>query len=184
MKYTQEEIIKANGPYKAEEEFDFEKVKTWIQEISTFPGKLRSFYESVPEDKKKFCYREGGWTSYQVIHHIADSHAQALQRFKLTLTEDNPTIKPYSQNAWAETADAKDADPMLSIQLIEALHARWRVLMDAMDQLDFTKTYFHPEQNKTFTLWWVLGLYAWHGKHHLTQMKRYAINEGLISENE
>jgi hypothetical protein len=104
----------------------------------------------------------------------------AFGRFKLALTEDQPVIKPYIQNAWADCKDSTMADPRLSVTLLEALHARWVILLHSLSYEDLKRTYVHPEYNKVYLLGEVLGLYAWHGKHHYTQMYRYASNQGWI----
>ena len=110
-------------------------------------------------------YRDGGWTIAQVVHHLADSHLNSYIRFKLALTEDNPTIKPYDEAAWAMLADSRMPIDS-SLQLLESVHARWVTLLRSMKEADFARTYVHPEHGKTFTLWGVLGMYAWHGRHH------------------
>lgn len=178
--FTQDEIVKAFGPYIPGDVKDSGYIQQCIQEIELFPQVLKAFYTKLLPEHQSACYREGSWTFRQVIHHLADSHMQAFQRFKLALTEENPIIKPYIQNAWATTDDSIYSDAGISIALLEALHARWTVLMKSMSIEDFSKTYYHPEQEKDFTLGYALGLYAWHGRHHYTQLYRYASNNGWI----
>ena len=115
-------------------------------------------------------YREGGWTVQQLVHHIADSHINAYCRFKLALTEENPVIKPYDQDKWAELPDVKNLPTNISITLLFALHARWTNLLENIDRQDWDKTIFHPEHKKQFTLWYLLGSYAWHSRHHVAQV--------------
>jgi len=110
-------------------------------------------------------YRDGGWTVRQVIHHVPESHMNAYIRFKLALTENEPTIKPYDEAAWAETADVRETPIEVSLALLENLHARWVVLLRSMNPADFTKQFQHPERG-VVTLEMNLALYAWHGKHH------------------
>lgn len=114
--------------------------------------------------------RDGAWTIRQIVHHLADSHMNAYIRFKLAITEENPTIKPYNQDTWAMLPDSLTIPPNYSCTLLHALHYRWHVLMTQLNETDWNKTYYHPEYNKTTTLWYLLGLYAWHGKHHAAQI--------------
>ncbi len=178
--YTQEDITKAYGPFVEGDVNDPAYIQQCIEEISIFPSVLRAFADKLSDEQLNACYREGSWTFRQVIHHIADSHMNAFGRFKLALTEDNPVIKPYIQNAWADSVDSVMADPRLSVSLIEALHARWVILLKSLTVDDLKKTYQHPEYQKVFPLSYAMGLYAWHGKHHYTQMYRYASNQGWI----
>ena len=115
-------------------------------------------------------YRDGGWTVKQVIHHVADSHLNAYVRCKLALTEDNPTIKPYEEAAWAELSDTKNLPVNVSLTLLHALHARWVEVMKNMSDAEWQRTFFHPEQNRKITLWGMLTTYAWHGKHHVAHI--------------
>jgi hypothetical protein len=106
----------------------------------------------------------------QLVHHIADSHMNAFIRFKLGLTEDNPTIKPYLQDAWANLNDSKIVPINVSITLVHALHAKWGALLNGITSADMERTVYHPEQKKEITLWHMLGVYAWHGKHHVAHI--------------
>jgi len=178
--YSQEEITKAFGPYVPGDINDPSYIEQCITEIASFPSVLSAFADKLNDEQLNACYREGSWTFRQVIHHIADSHMNAFGRFKLALTEDQPVIKPYIQNAWADCKDSTMADPRLSVTLLEALHARWVILLHSLSNEDLKRTYIHPEYNKVYLLGEVLGLYAWHGKHHYTQMYRYASNQGWI----
>jgi len=100
------------------------------------------------------------------VHHVADSHMNAYIRFKLALTEDNPTIKPYDEGAWAEMIDTEKLPINISLTILHALHSRWYMILKNMTRTDLNRTLVHPEHNKQMTLWELLGLYAWHGKHH------------------
>ena len=137
-----------------------------IAAIASFPAELKS---AMPAARIDQPYREGGWTGRQVVHHIADSHMNAFVRFRLALTEDKPTIKPYNESEWAKLADMK-LDPAISIQLLDALHQRWHTMLLAMSDADFAREAIHPE-NGTRTLDWFLQLYAWHGRHHIGHIK-------------
>jgi hypothetical protein len=110
-------------------------------------------------------YREGGWTVRQVVHHLADSHANSVIRFKLALTEDWPTIKPYNENTWAQLPDSKSLPVDSSLTFISAMHERWVALLESMSEADFERGYVHPERGRQ-NLLTALGIYAWHGRHH------------------
>jgi hypothetical protein len=115
-------------------------------------------------------YRPGGWKIKQVIHHLADSHMNAFFRFKLALTEENPTVKAYDEAAWANLPDAVMGIES-SMAIIKAVHEKWGVLLSAMTEADFRKTYFHPEKQRSQTLAEVALMYAWHGMHHLAHVQ-------------
>lgn len=140
-----------------------------IAEIAGLPAKLRAVVSGLSDAQLDTPYKK--WTARQIVHHLADSHLNAFVRFRLTLTEDRPTIKPYDETRWAELADTKSADIGLSLALLDALHARWVYLMRAMTDADWGRTYHHPEYRKTFALAEVLGLYAHHGRHHAGQVE-------------
>ena len=123
-------------------------------------------------------YRDGGWSVRQVVHHIADSHINSIVRFKLALTEDTPTIRPYDEALWAELGDARSAPVELSLALIDALHARWAVMLRGMTAEDFKRTFHHPEHDRTFPLDRTLAMYAWHGKHHIAHITSLADRMG------
>ena len=178
--YTQEDIIKAYGPYQAPEHFHAEWIQNAIDRIAQFPDQLQTFLERIGPDHETAQYRPDSWTFRQIVHHLADSHMQAFCRFKLALTEEHPSIKPYSQNAWANTTDSIETEIKYSIDIIRALHARWVILIKSMSPADFSRAFYHPEYDRHMSLGFVLGLYAWHGTHHLTQMERYAQNQAWI----
>jgi len=135
-------------------------------EIGDFPRKLRLAASALTEKQLETAYREGGWTARQVIHHLADSHMNSYVRFRLALTEDSPTIKPYDEARWAELNDARTAPVETSLVLIDALHDRWSRLLQSMTPADFARTFRHPELGER-TLDATVQLYAWHGRHHL-----------------
>ena len=176
MKYTQQQIATADGAYIAPNSFTLDYLKAQIKKLAKFPADLEKTIAPLSKEKLDTPYRDGGWTLAQVVHHIADSHMQAFARFKLTLTENTPTIKPYNQNDWVTTADC-NVDAMVSVQLIKALHIRLVALMETLNEADFAKQYNHPEYNKTFSLAFVTGMYAWHGAHHLQQISMFLENQ-------
>jgi len=140
-----------------------------IHTIQTLSERVEAAVEGLNDEQLDTPYREGGWTVRQVVHHIADSHANAFLRFKLALTEDWPTIKPYDEAAWAELADSKSLPLSASLSMIEGIHARWFVLLDTMSFDDFQKGFNHPEFG-TVPLTKALAMYDWHGRHHLAHI--------------
>ena len=142
------------------------QLKEWISDIKYLPNHLENTIENLDEHQLDTPYRPEGWTVKQLIHHVADSHMNAYIRFKLGLTEINPTIKPYDEAAWAELNDTKILPPNLSLTLLFALHTRWVQVLANLSEADWSRTVFHPEQKKEITLWHLLGMYAWHGRHH------------------
>lgn len=149
-----------------------------LDEIRALPESLREAVRGLTEPQWDTPYRPGGWTVRQVVHHLPDSHMNAYTRFKLALTEDRPTIRPYDEAAWAELADSRDVPPEVSLALLEWLHARWAGLLESMDAADYERMVWHPEQNRTMSLNEMLGLYAWHGRHHLAHITSLAEREG------
>ncbi|HUJ39631.1 MAG TPA: putative metal-dependent hydrolase [Candidatus Acidoferrales bacterium] len=137
-----------------------------IAAIAAAPAKFRAAVAGLTPSQLDTPYRPGGWTVRQVIHHLPDSHMNAFIRCKLALTESQPTIKPYDEKLWANLADAADTPVETSLALLDALHARWVVLLRAMEPEDFSRLMIHPEHAAPLSLDWILALYAWHGAHH------------------
>ena len=149
----------------------------WIDEIASTPSVFRAALEGLTEPQLDTPYRDGGWTVRQVAHHMPDSHVNAYVRFKLALTEDRPTIKPYDEAAWATLPDSR-MPVASSLALLESLHARWTTLLRAMQEDDFRRTFVHPEHGRTFTLAGVLAMYAWHGRHHTAHVTELRARKG------
>ncbi|MFZ1369741.1 MAG: putative metal-dependent hydrolase [Ferruginibacter sp.] len=142
----------------------------WLIDIKNLPQHLENAILNLDEAQLNTAYRDGGWTVKQVVHHVADSHMNAYIRFKLGLTEENPTIKPYDEAAWAEMVDTRNLPVNISLTLLHALHARWFEVLKNMSPADLEKTVFHPEHKKQMTLWYLLGMYAWHSRHHVAHI--------------
>ena len=163
------------GPFTPEDSLSPERRAALIEEIATQPQRVREAVAGLDALRWGTPYRPGGWTIRQVVHHLADAHLNAFARFKLALTEDNPTIKPYAESRWAETPDAMAAPGELSLALLDALHRRWAMLMRTMMPDDFRRTVVHPERRAPLSLDFLLALYAWHGRHHtahITELRR------------
>jgi uncharacterized damage-inducible protein DinB len=150
---------------------------TLIDQIADAPAALRLAAGRLSEAQLDTPYREGGWTVRQVVHHLPDSHMNAYVRFKLDLTEDEPTIRPYLESRWAELPEASTGPIALSLDLLDALHERWVRVLLGMAPEAFDRTYRHPETG-IVPLWRALALYAWHGRHHVAHITSLAAREG------
>jgi uncharacterized damage-inducible protein DinB len=143
--------------------------KKLIDDIEQMPARLRAAIQGLSERQLDTPYRDGGWTVRQVVHHVPDSHLNSYVRFKLALTENEPTIRPYMEDLWAELPEAKSAAPEVSLALLEALHKRWVMTLRAMKLEDWKRTFRHPEIG-LMSLEKNLALYAWHGGHHVAHI--------------
>src|SRR5262245_59519345 len=148
-----------------------------LAQIREAPAAMRAAVRGLSDAQLDTPYRPGGWTVRQVVHHVPDSHLNAYCRYKLALTEDNPTIKPYDEAAWANVADTARTPPDVSLTMLEALHHRWVILLESMDARDFARPLMHPERG-AITLDWMLQLYAWHGRHHAAHITELRKREG------
>lgn len=157
------------GKFTAPGNLSSDQRKGLIEVIEQAPGKYRQAVTGLTDQQFDTPYREGGWTIRQVIHHVADSHLNSYIRFKWALTEEKSLIKTYNQTAWANLPEAKSAPVDLSLNLLEALHARWVVMLKNMTEEDFSTKFTHPELGE-IDLHFMLGLYAWHCKHHLAHI--------------
>lgn len=146
------------------------QLKEWLNDIKFLPGMLENALLNLDEAQLDTPYREGGWKIKQLVHHVADSHMNAYVRFKLALTEQAPQIKPYQENLWAELEDSERVPVNVSITLLYALHTRWYEAIKNLDEQEWQRTVYHPEHKKEITLWHMLGMYAWHGKHHVAHI--------------
>jgi hypothetical protein len=149
----------------------------WMAEVEALPKHLKQAIAGLTETQLDTPYRPGGWTVRQVVHHLADSHINSYVRFRLAFTEDAPTIKPYNEAAWADLADAKIARAEVSLHLLEALHARWIMLLRSFKSADMARTFVHPERG-AMSLDQALGLYAWHGRHHVAHITNLRKSQG------
>ena len=141
----------------------------FIEEIARTPANLRAAVAGLSDSQLDTPYRPGGWTVRQVVHHVPDSHMNSYVRFRLALTEDEPTIKPYDQTRWAELADSRTAPVETSLALLESLHERWVLLLRSLSPADFGRQFRHPEIG-VVSLEKNLALYAWHSRHHVAHI--------------
>jgi uncharacterized damage-inducible protein DinB len=157
------------GRYERRDVLTPEERNTLIEQIAATPKNLRDAVAGLTPQQLETPYREGGWTLRQVVHHLPDSHMNSYVRFKLALTEETPTIRPYDEARWAELADSRDTPLETSMTLLESLHDRWVRLLRSMSNDDFRRTLNHPE-NGLMTLDAMVALYAWHGRHHVAHI--------------
>ncbi len=146
-----------------------EQKKNFLDEIALTPVNLRSAVKGLSEQQLDTPYRPGGWTVRQVVHHVPDSHVNSYVRFKLALTEDEPTIKTYEEARWAELPDTKSTPIEVSLTLLDSLHDRWMRLLRSLSPEQWKKTFRHPDLGP-MTLEKALALYAWHGRHHVAHI--------------
>ncbi len=142
----------------------------WIEDISSLPGRLETALAGWTDDQLDTPYRPGGWTVRQLVHHLADSHQHAHCRIRLALTEEQPVIKPYDQDAWIQLADVQSLPVIDSLNILRGVHARWAFLLKKLDVQALQRTFIHPEHGKSFTVENTIGTYAWHGNHHLAHI--------------
>ena len=142
---------------------------SFIDDIERAPAALRAAIQSLSPQQIETPYRDGGWTVRQVVHHVPESHMNAYIRFKLALTEDEPTIKPYTEDRWAVTQDVQATPLEVSLALLDSLHDRWVRLLRSLKPADWKRTFRHPELG-IVSLEKNLALYAWHGRHHVAHI--------------
>lgn len=153
------------GPLTAEQK------KQFLNDVEQTPARLRAAVAGLSDQQLDTPYREGGWTVRQVAHHVPDSHMNSYVRFKLALTEDEPTIRPYMEDRWAELPEAKTAPIEASLALLDSLHQRWMLMLRSLSDSDWKRTFRHPELGP-MSLEKNLALYAWHGRHHVAHVTK------------
>ena len=154
-----------SGPLTAEQK------QQHLDNIEQTPARLRAALSGLSERKLDTPYRDGGWTLRQVAHHVPDSHLNSYVRFKLALTENDPTIKPYMENLWAELPEARQSPIEVSLALLDALHQRWMLMLRALTGDQWKRTFRHPELG-SMSLEKTLALYSWHGRHHVAHITK------------
>jgi hypothetical protein len=157
------------GEFEAPSTISREERARFIQQIEELPGRLRRAVADLTSTQLDTPYRPGGWTLRQVVHHLPDSHMNGYVRFKLALTEDDPIIKPYQEDRWAELEDGRTSPVEVSLAFVEPLHRRWVLMLRGMSDDDFARTFRHPESG-TKRLDTYLALYAWHCLHHVAHI--------------
>lgn len=160
------------GPYVIPETITSEQIQTWIDEIASFPTQVQEVTQGLSQEQLNWRYRPGGWKIKQVVHHCADSHINAMIRFKLALTEDKPTIRPYFEARWAELPDSLDEDLSDTLTLLHGLHNRWVKVLKNLQTSDLSREFIHPEYGQSFSLAVTIGNYAWHCRHHFAHIQQ------------
>ena len=157
------------GKFSFEGSPSHSQIQKLIDNIEQAPAQLRAAVQGLSDTQLETPYRPDGWTVRQVVHHVPDSHANAYIRFKLALTENEPTIRPYFEDRWAELPEAKSAPIELSLTLLEALHKRWVIVLRNLKADDFKRTFRHPDLG-VVSLKKNTALYSWHGQHHVAHI--------------
>lgn len=157
-----------------------DQLAEWIDEIDRYPSVLRAVVEPMTPAQLETPYRPDGWNVREVVHHVVDSHLNSFVRFKWALTEDRPTIKTYYEERWARLPDYREVPIAVSLQLLEALHVRWVGLLRGLGPAEWARDFVHPDTG-IVRLDVNVGIYAWHGRHHLAHITRLAEREGWNS---
>ncbi len=160
------------GKFEAPDVIDVQILKSWISDIEAFPKRLETLVIPLSTAQLNLSYRPNGWTVKQVVHHCADSHMNALIRFKLALTENSPVIKPYYEDKWANLVDGITDSTEDSLYILKGLHSKFGLLLKHLSEEDLGRVYIHPAHGERFRLDEALGMYAWHGNHHLAHVRQ------------
>jgi hypothetical protein len=167
------------GPFDMESKPTEAERSQLINQIAETPSLLRAAVRGLSDEQLDTPYRPDGWTVRQVVHHVPDSHLNSYVRFKLALTEEEPTIRPYMEDRWAGLEDSRITPPEVSLSLLEALHERWVILLRSLSTQDFERTFRHPDLGPV-SLNKNLALYAWHGRHHIAHITSLAERMGWV----
>jgi DinB superfamily len=169
MSQTSESLSYPIGKFTAKESYSPEELQQFIARIAALPEKVANALKGLSETQLDTPYREGGWTLRQVAHHLPDSHLNAYIRLKWTLTEETPTIKAYNEKAWAQTPETSFG-PEISVAMLRALHVKWVAILKNIAPQDLQRQFYHPDSKKFVRVDTLMGLYAWHGDHHLAHI--------------
>jgi len=156
------------------------QINQWIDILEAFPKQIETITTSLSTAQLQWKYRPDGWSIKQVVHHCADSHMNSIIRFKLALTEETPTIKPYEEGDWALLSDSQSDDLTASKQIIYGVHHRLVALLKSLTDTQFNRTFYHPGSNMEITLAQNTALYAWHSQHHYAHIEQALNNEGAF----
>ena len=166
------------GRFVKPETYSADQIEEWINDIEKIPEKVSETVADLSDIELHWRYRPDGWTIKQVVHHCADSHMNSFCRFKLALTENIPTIKPYFEDRWALLADTIKSDIADSLKILEGLHSRWTTLLRSLNDKELKREFIHPEYGRKISLAENIALYAWHSNHHLAHIKQAILNKG------
>ena len=166
------------GKFAMPEKWAETDIAAWRKDLAELPTKIRAAVSGLTEVQLDTPYRDGGWTVRQTVHHVADSHLNAYCRFRLALTEDQPTIKTYEEALWAELADARTAPLAPSLGILDGVHARLTMLIDAIPSVQWQRGFVHPEHGHTMTIAQLAALYSWHSRHHVAHIQNLRTRSG------
>lgn len=166
------------GRFLKPESYTQADIHDWMSVLQALPGWMDLCIENLDEAQLHTPYRPEGWTIQQLVHHVADSHINMYVRMKFALTEHNPTIMPYDENAWALLPDVQDTPVNLSVTILHALHRRIVAVLNKLSPEQWERTYYHPANNHKFTLWEMAALYAWHSRHHVEHIRQLRVRNG------
>lgn len=169
------------GTYAIPETISVETIAQWINEIELFPSRIIQLTSHLSTEQLNWQYRPNGWSIKQVVHHCVDSHMNSIIRFKLALTEDNPTIRPYFEDRWAKLDVYKEDDLSDSIQLLKALHSKLGKLLRSISKEEMSRTFQHPEYGNQYRIDETIGNYAWHGNHHAAHIEQALKHKGTFN---
>ena len=175
---TAEKLRYPIGKVKLPNVIKSQDIKAWITVLEETPNKLKQLVRNLDEKQLDTPYREAGWTIRQVLHHVVDSHMNSYIRFKWALTEEEPVIKAYFEERWAELPDATGGPAELALQALEALHVKWTYLLRGLDEDQLQRCFIHPESNSKVSLEQNIGIYAWHSQHHIAHIENLMKRRG------
>ena len=180
---TEQELFKLRfpiGEFEKPEQITQEHLKAWIASIESLPERIVSITKNLSDEELSYKYRPEGWTIRQVVHHCADSHINSIVRFKLALTEDKPTIRPYFEDRFAKLIDYKEPiDAPISI--LKGVHKKLVVLLESFTEEDLKREFVHPEHGKVFSIEETIGVYAWHSDHHFAHIEQALRHQGKFN---
>lgn len=166
------------GTFQPPEAYTSKYIDEHISVIEHFATSMKQTVAGLSDAQLDTPYRPDGWTIRQVVNHCADSHMNCLIRFKLALTEDTPTIRPYYEDRWAELEDTKQMDIAPALMMLEGIHVRWGVLLRSLSQADLKCTFVHPEMGRAISLEEAIGMYSWHCRHHISHIGQLKLRKG------
>ncbi|WP_136669092.1 YfiT family bacillithiol transferase [Flavobacterium sp. H122] len=172
------------GKFQFDPDVSNEQVQQWINTIASFPEKIEAITKPLSTEQLNWRYRPEGWSIKQVIHHLADSHMNALIRIKLALTENAPVIRPYEESLWAQLNDGLNNDIGASVKIIDGVHEKWAFLLNHLIDQDWNKMYFHPQHQRLFSVKEGLGIYDWHCNHHFAHIQQALDTQGSFGSTE
>lgn len=171
---TEQELYKLRfpiGEFKKPELITKTHIDGWINAIEHLPQSIIAITKDLTEEELNYRYRPDGWSIKQVVHHCADSHMNSIVRFKLTLTEDSPTIRPYFEDRFAKLIDYKEPIDT-AISILEGVHKKLTILLNNLNESDLKREYVHPEYGLRYSIEEAIGVYGWHSNHHLAHIKQ------------